>query len=247
MKEFEWIDDMTEQVTLNSLIFTPDVATLTLVTANFDVSLTGRIVPSYSAVTHAAINESEYFDLWRGVTFVFLAATILRFLLVVYSLFALERPRTVKEFSVRRELRIDVLMTFLWMAFAVFILIRKHLDKSLLSHVLDLLNCFLGATEASVAEILFTVDVYFKTMDTMLEQYAIENAINIFSYVMVIGGILRLVGYMSVHPRIDVISRTLINAADDVFHFLVVFSFMFIGFMARTNSLFFLLPLFYFF
>jgi hypothetical protein len=46
------------------------------------------------------------------------------------------------------------------------------------------------------------------------------------AYLIVIVSIIRLIGYMSVHPRIAVLSQTLTSASDNIFHFSLVFCFI---------------------
>merc|ERR1719460_3625336 len=47
------------------------------------------------------------------------------------------------------------------------------------------------------------------------------------AYVLIILSILRLISYMSVHPRIAVLSHTITTAGNHIYHFLIIFSFVF--------------------
>eukprot|EP00928_Gymnodinium_smaydae_P016014 TRINITY_DN15966_c0_g1_i5.p1 TRINITY_DN15966_c0_g1~~TRINITY_DN15966_c0_g1_i5.p1 ORF type:complete len:1071 (-),score=143.44 TRINITY_DN15966_c0_g1_i5:198-3023(-) len=229
MKEFEWIDDMTEKVTVSTLIFTPDVATLTLASVRFDFSATGRVRGHYDSKTHAALIESDRFEVWRAIAISFLVCLVYRLITLVVNLKL--TPDTIAESAMRRMLRFDIVFTLFWIAFAIYSIVRKHADQSLLGYIMPLLNCFLGVADTSDTNaVQETINVYFEAMGKMQEQVYIEDITKTVAYISIVFGILRLVAYMAVHPRIDVISRTLVNAADDTFHFLVVFSFMFFAF-----------------
>jgi len=126
-------------------------------------------------------------------------------------------------------LGIDVFLTLLYLGFAIGSLIRRHVAKDTITGgIINLVNCFLQVTDVSNPDIVAeTVNTYLMTLDVIASQVLVEHAMKLLAYALVLLSIVRVIAYMSVHPRIDVIARTITYAADDMFHFMLVFIFVF--------------------
>jgi hypothetical protein len=93
--------------------------------------------------------------------------------------------------------------------------------------VVPLLESFYGVTDIrDKSQVEDTQIRYFQILTTVMDRVHYEEALKMVAYFLIIVSIVRLIGYMSVHPRIAVLSQTLYSAMDNIFHFSLVFCFI---------------------
>merc|ERR1719276_65350 len=71
------------------------------------------------------------------------------------------------------------------------------------------------------------LQAYFEVLDDILEVAWQHDAMKGFAFFLILTLFMRLMGYLSMHPRISLISRTITTAADDMLHFFLVSSILF--------------------
>ena len=220
MKEYEWLDDLTDSVDVYTLIYTPDVDTLTLVQVNFEFSPTGRITSRDRQFSYTSIQASDRWVSWLVLTIIFLILSAARMLQVTKWWWTM--PSLVTRF--------DLFQTLAFIAFSTYSLSRRSLGvDAVLSNIMPLINCFLGVDDTSSANAInFTINTYFDTLNMVMGQVTLEEAMKLIAYFLILMSLVRLIGYMAVHPKISIIAKTITNGLDDVFHFMLVFVSIFV-------------------
>mmetsp|Transcript_75638 Transcript_75638/g.179728 ORF Transcript_75638/g.179728 Transcript_75638/m.179728 type:complete len:658 (-) Transcript_75638:115-2088(-) len=218
MKQYEWLDDLTEDVSIYLMVYTPGLETVSLVHLHLAFSEAGRIWPMYSAQTYLTVTDSPRFEAWLVLQFVFLLVVITR---LGFTLRWLS-----KGMGNRRILCFDVVHTAAFAAFSLTCLYRidivSMLDKAAQLHV-----GLTSGSDISAEGVQDVVSEYFSALQTMLERSHEESVLRWMAFSLVAVCFVRLIMYMSVHPRVDVISQTLMHAANDTFHFIMVFLLVF--------------------
>jgi hypothetical protein len=120
--------------------------------------------------------------------------------------------------------RFDALLAVVFLTFSGITFVRRLFVCSLLEEVNPLIESFYGVADIQdSAQVDQTLSKYFKVLTLVMERVNEEEILKLIAYFIIIVSILRLIGYMSVHPRIAVLSQTLASASDNIFHFMLVF------------------------
>jgi hypothetical protein len=222
IKEYDWIDDMTDEVTLALLVFTPGLENLSLLRLRFKFLASGRVMSSFVLNTHTSFSNRPDFNLWLGLNIAFLVVAVWRFVACTRNLW--KETWLVDSMNSRR---FDVVLAFVIMAFSAVSFVRRMFLCSLLDEVPPLLNSFYAVTDISDAsQVEQTQTTYFGILCNIMERVEEEEWLKMIAYVIIIVSILRLIVYMSVHPRIALLSHTVVAASDNIFHFSLVFTFL---------------------
>lgn len=99
---------------------------------------------------------------------------------------------------------------------------------SVLDGVAPLLDTYFSVTDTTqLWQITRTTSTYFEFLCAVFDRVALEDLMKTIAYFLIILSIWRLITYMSVHPRIAVLSHTVLAAGNHIYHFLIIFSFVF--------------------
>lgn len=118
IKEFEWIDDMTEEVMVANLIYSPNADTVSMVKLDFQVESTGRVRPFQDVATNSVLNESSRWVTWQALMVTFIVVMSVRLVLVTRLLL-----RSVQKTTLQRA---DVALTIAFLAFSLYLLARRY-------------------------------------------------------------------------------------------------------------------------
>jgi len=222
IKGYDWIDDLTDEVTLALLVFTPGLENLSLLRLKFKFGESGRVTSSFVLKTHSSFRNRPDFNFWLGLNIAFLCVATCRFVLCC-------RNRWKESWLVdSKNLRwFDVILAFVFMVYSAGSFVRRLFICSLLDEVQPLLESFYAVSDISDAtQVEQTQKKYFGILCNIMERVEQEELLKMMAYILIIVSIIRLIVYMSVHPRIALLSHTVVTASDNIFHFSVVFTFI---------------------
>lgn len=219
MMEFEWIDDLTSEVFVASFIYFPNADAISLMRLNFLFADTGRILSDTVIQTHSVLQES---DVWS--TYLILQCS---FLVIVSTRLCW----VIVKFCRMRKLTYDCVLTVLLASFGLAdFLIRVVSEDQTMSGLLSLVDQIISVEDpTSRATVEMVINGSFQTLSLIKETVAKQELMKIFAYVLVFMCLLRLIQYMEVHPRVDLIARTVKAAAGDMFHFFLIFALIFLA------------------
>jgi len=221
IKELEWLDDMTSYVFLANLIYTPNSNTITMTRINFDVADSGRIRSTYAVDTNRVLNESPIYGMWRVLMVALFVCVLIRIAHGLRMYYCAEGRR-----SLGKSLDLGLSCAYALVCGISFVR-RQSARDEITDVVLGLVACFTPAGQQTIS---VTVATYFRTLDFMASVAQREEVMKLLAYAVVLISICRIIAYMSVHPRISLIANTISQAADDMFHFMIVFIFVFLTF-----------------
>jgi len=222
MMEFEWIDDLTSDVFVASFIYFPNADAISLMRMNFLFADTGRILSETVIDTHSVLQESDRWTIYLILQCAFLAlmGSRLSYILV--------RCVRVKK---RRKITYDTFLTAALTVFGVIdFLIRTVSEDRTMAGLLSLVTQIISVDDPTSRETVEKViNGSFQTLSMINATVSQQEMMKIFAYVLVFMCLLRLIQYMEVHPRVDLIARTVKAASGDMFHFCLIFLLIFIG------------------
>eukprot|EP00930_Biecheleria_cincta_P085390 TRINITY_DN74782_c0_g1_i1.p1 TRINITY_DN74782_c0_g1~~TRINITY_DN74782_c0_g1_i1.p1 ORF type:complete len:652 (-),score=80.95 TRINITY_DN74782_c0_g1_i1:315-2099(-) len=221
-KEHDWLDDLTNEASITMLLYTPTLDSLTLlyVRCRFDAS--GRLYPSFTLNTYTILGDTEQFWSWLALC----TATILISLLRIAAML---RELALRRLKGRRGMIFDMLLAGVMCAFVSISLYRRCFAKSARDLTMPLLETYYGATDiTSRDQVQLTLEKYFDVLDSLVEHFDAEVTQITVSFVIMLVSFVRMLFYLSIHPRIGVLSETVFAALDNILHFLVAFFFVFI-------------------
>lgn len=223
MKKYDWIDDLTSEVTIMMLLYTPGLENLSLLRIRFVFSETGRAQSYCMIQTHTILRDRPDFTEWLALNCAFLALTLCRAFWVICGGHDRKRWKGAK--------LLDFNMAFLLSVYTIFAIHRRYNVKSLLDKITPLVNSFYAVTDTrSIQQIEQTMEKYFQVLDEVSAHVETEDTVQFVAYILILCSLAQLMCYMSVHPRIAVLIQTVRRAADGVFHFMIVFLMMFFVF-----------------
>ena len=127
------------------------------------------------------------------------------------------------------------------LCWAIFIFAAIHASRAVGSDK-TLFDTFNPALQIKWADpdVLYNtkLDAFFSSVekiDALLQQ---ELVVSTIAFILMLLCIVRLIGYMTVHPRINLLVATMIQAADEVFHFFVSFAVIFMMFAMVAHAFF---------
>eukprot|EP00929_Paragymnodinium_shiwhaense_P099229 TRINITY_DN6080_c2_g2_i1.p1 TRINITY_DN6080_c2_g2~~TRINITY_DN6080_c2_g2_i1.p1 ORF type:complete len:1228 (-),score=245.12 TRINITY_DN6080_c2_g2_i1:359-3781(-) len=222
-KQFEWIDDMTEEVSINSFLHLPAMDKGVLLTMNFGLSNSGLVQGTYHVYSYTSIKDSPIFSTILSMNIAFACLMLIRFMMVM-------RAYTQKTL-IGKLFVFDLLVT---VAFGIFVALgMQHLftGTSTGDVLMPLVNAFLDAAETTGDEAVNAVNAlmmkFHDGLTMVLDEVAWMQSTKLVAYSLSLVSIVRLVLYMSVHPRISITTDTIKKSLDDIFHFVIVFSMIF--------------------
>lgn len=220
IKEFEWIDDLTDKLFLTSFIYTPGADAITMTKMNWDVFDTGRVHPTYEMRSSTVLQDSNLWGRWQVAVWSFVIVVGIRQLSLFY------KCRGGKQWTMAFFL--DMIFNILWFAFGIMSMLRQSLFKSVIvDKMLHLVDCFLQVEDLTDRDVIVqTVGSFLSAIDDMTDVVLREHIVKLIAFAFILISLGRTIAYMSVHPRIDVISQTLKKASDDMMHFLLIFVFV---------------------
>lgn len=222
MMEFEWIDDLTSDVFVASFIYFPNADAISLMRMNFLFADTGRILSETVIDTHSVLQESDRWTTYLILQCVFLALMGSRLCLV------LVRCVRVKG---KRKMTYDTFLTAALTVFGIIdFLIRTVSEDQTMTGLLSLVTQIISVEDPTSRETVEKViNGSFQTLSMINATVSQQEMMKIFAYVLVFMCLLRLIQYMEVHPRVDLIARTVKAASGDMFHFCLIFLLIFTG------------------
>jgi len=110
------------------------------------------------------------------------------------------------------------------LVFTAFCAYRKLIAKSMPDKVMPLVDGFYQVTDVrSHDQVQRTLSEYFEVLEEVAAAFTEEEGVKLFAGFVIFISLVRTICYMSVHPRIGVLSNTMVRSFDSVFHFLIVF------------------------
>lgn len=220
MMEFEWIDDLTSDVFVASFIYFPNADAISLMRLNFLFADTGRILSDAVIDTHSVLQDSPRWNIYLGLMSTFLALVGARICWVIVKCIR------VKE---KRRLTYDSILILMLGAYGITdFLIRTVSEDTTMSGLLSLLSQILQVDDPTSRETVEAViNGSFKTLSVIKATVYQQELMKVAAYVLVFMCLLRLIQYMEVHPRVDLIARTVKTAGGDMFHFFMIFLLVF--------------------
>jgi len=216
IREFEWIDDLTRDIFVASFIYFPNADAVSLLRLDFAFENTGRIVADRRINTHSVLQDAP-----RWTTYLALQST---FLILIYAriLFILVRCCRVKA---HRRVTYDCLLTVLLGAFGTQDLLYRLVgEDTTMTGLVSLVNRILSVEDpSSQSAVAMVINDSFETLNVIKDAVAYQELMKLLAYFLVFMCLLRLIQHMEVHPKVDLISRTVMVAAGDMFHFCLIF------------------------
>jgi len=215
IREFEWIDDLTSEVFVSSFIYFSNADAISLMRFNFQLLDTGRIAAESIMNTHSVLQDTS-----RWSTFLMLQTA---FLMLVSAQICHKFVKSMR--GQKRFFSFDGLLLLMLGAFgAVDLLSKVAGEDTTMTGLLDLLHQILDVDDpTSRATVEMAINGSFDTLGVIKTTVARQEMMKLIAYVIVFMCLLRLIQYMEVHPRIDLIARTVKTAAGDMFHFFLIF------------------------
>lgn len=220
--QYDWIDDLTDEVGVAMLVYTPKFEGLSLLKIRFRFTGNGRVGPSFVLQTHSNLRESENFGVWLALSIIFCLLSLARVAVQVYWEFDLVMSGNIW------LVKFDAVHSFAFLAFSTFSICRRCFMTSGLDEVLPLIDVYYSVSDVRNSnEIETLLKRYFQVLEDISQHVKEEEAIKTVAYFMILIAFGRLIVYMSIHPRIAVIAHTIAFATDDIMHFCVAFGFLF--------------------
>jgi len=224
-KTYDWIDDLTDEIVVGMLIYTPGFEGLSLLKVYFTLTDTGRVKTKFVLKTQSDLSESKDFGIWLVLVLTFL------FLVGVRALASMRNLQQNAKFNPSKGMlltRFDALHSSAFFVFMAFSLYRRIFLDSSLDEVLPLLDIYYSVTDPrDKSQIEDLLSNYFHVLEDVTGRVETEDQLKLIAYFLILLSFFRLICYMSVHPRISVLSTTIAAAADNMLHFFVAFGFIF--------------------
>ena len=234
-----YLNSRTRDQKILALMFTPSLNTATVLTVTFDFTY---------AEPKASYKIEHFFGLTGEALTIVIAADIvlgsLSLLLLVFSVrpFVVAARRVLdlhnEHMSKRRKLRrvMQVVPTALRLLVEVGLCVGLivfaclHAANAMRSDS-ELIDYFKPALQIpwSDPEIAYDTKVgnCFSAVSNIQGLLQRERMLRLFAFVLMLCCVVRLIGYMTVHPRINLLVATMVEAGDEVLHFLVSFAVIF--------------------
>lgn len=125
----------------------------------------------------------------------------------------------------RRRITYDCLLTVLLGAFGTQDLLYRLVgEDTTMTGLISLVNRILSVEDpSSQSAVAMVINDSFETLNVIKDAVAYQELMKLLAYFLVFMCLLRLIQYMEVHPKVDLISRTVMVAAGDMFHFCLIF------------------------
>lgn len=232
MQRLDWIDDMTESAHLVLFLYTPSQKIWSVVLLDFEFRDTGRVVARYTVSSFLELKESVLFYPWILCGVVMVVLTIWEFCRTVGQMRAL-RQLDMPGLTVSGTHYFDL---FLYSAMIIFVSTRIVLvllwegrsSKDLLYPLVE--NFLMVSDTDSEKQIQLTLDTFFGSLATSLAFVQELKVLQMICCVLVLLVIARVILHFNVHPRIAIVSDTIMQAKGDILHFIFVFVIVFLTF-----------------
>jgi len=228
MRAVEWIDLQTAELTVSTMVYTEDLEIFTSVSAIFTVDEAGNVQGSHTMIS--------YTDLISGSKSTFIACLIICSIGALLGVFLsaaymYKHPQDCKwgyqayEFFSRAALLI----------YPLLLLIQWSQQVPMATEYDHLLHTFLDMKDMSYSSVDASVQTFFDVKTEIYAETSWLKRQRIVAYIVCYIQFLQLIFYFNAHPKMGVLTATVYRALDQTFHFLLLFSvlFLMLGFMAH--------------
>jgi hypothetical protein len=228
MQAVNYLDVQTGTISLSTMIYTEGVEIFTSLTVDFSVSTAGNINAEYKLVS--------YRDMLNGSKTTFIVC------LIVTSIGALVGVLLSARYlwTNRQECKMGYVMYELISRSALFVyplvlLISWTQQVPMSKEYDDLLHSFLDMPSASEEVFEEIVQQYFDVKSHIWSETNWMKRHRVVAYFILYAQFLQLIFYMNAHPKLGVLTATVVKATSHLVHFVMVFwtLFLMLGFMAH--------------
>ena len=218
-----YIDAQTRTITVKMVAFSPDVgvASTIQITADFSTELQVKAeVEHFQGLEGAVLNE------YTIVTFVGCALAVL---------IAVDKLITIRYMDWKQERQgfiVDMLLqVFLPVAYFIVRYLQIMASSDQISRIIGTEG--LAGVPWADTEIALEVKIgrFFNGLKDFTDTIAVESIMKIVYFIHATCALVRLIIQTSAHPRTAILVRTLLRGFDDLWHFLLLLSILFMGFL----------------
>ena len=221
-----------------ALMFTPGLNTATVLTVKFDFTYAepkaSYTIEHFSGLTAEALSIALTADIVLGVlSLLLLLFSIHPFILAARRVLDLQNEHTSKR-KFRRIIQVlpTALRLLVEVGLCVGLIVFAFLhainsfqsDNQLIEYFKPALK--IPWSDPEVAYDTKVGDCFSAVQDieSLLQR---ERMLRMYAFVLMLCCVVRLIGYMTVHPRINLLVATMVEAGDEVIHFIVSFAVIF--------------------
>jgi hypothetical protein len=233
MNTIGWIDVQTKDVVLSTSLYTEGSELFTFLSVTFIFDEAGGIQGSYKITT---IKDLMGTSKHRFVAFMFMTmasvglALVRSAALLIYELRV--NKRSVSDIPGQA---LEVFTQALLISFVMAMLLGWTQQEYVHNEYDEMLHSFLELKELSHKAFEEVVDHFFEVKTHVYYTTAWYSRHYIVSYCVIYVQFVQLIMYFNVHPRMALLTNTIKNGIDHMFHFLLLFAilFCFLAFMAH--------------
>jgi hypothetical protein len=223
MRNIEWLDGQTSMVAFSTMIYTEDLEIFTSVTIEFNVDNVGKITASKKLQSYKEFH-SDAKDKFVIEILIVLAFSGIGILHSVYCLVISKRNREFANFY-------ELLSRATLFGFTMYFWLAWQKLKPMHDEFDELLHSFLdvnGAPETLMEELAKTSQKFFEVKTHIYEENKWVETIRITAFIMLYLQFVQIILYMNAHPRMALLTRTLVLAWDNIVHFFALFILIFL-------------------
>jgi len=218
-----YIDAQTRKITVKMVVFSPDVgvASTIQITADFTTELqVSAEVEHFQGLEGAVLNE------YSIVTFVGCALAVL---IAIDKLITIRYMEWQKE---RQGFFVDMLLqVFLPVTYFIIRYLQISSSSDQISRIIGT-DGLAGVPWADTDLSLDTkISRFFNGLKDFTDTIAVESIMKIVYFIHATCALVRLIVQTSAHPRTAILVKTLLRGFDDLWHFLLLLSILFMGFL----------------
>jgi len=228
MKAAQWLDLQTDVVTLSTMVYTEGVEIFTNMAIEFSLDEAGNVN------SHAKL--LSYRDLVGGTKTVFIIGLVICIVgaLIGVVLSIAHMMRNPEDCKWGYEL-FELFSRGLLFVYPLVLVISWSQQVPMSKEYDELLHTFIDAPSISEKDMENILDRFFKVKEHLHGETSWLKQHRICAYVVCYFQFLQFIFYCSAHPKMGVLTSTIIKAFEGLINFLLLFSiiFMFLAFLAH--------------
>lgn len=218
MRNLEWLDFQTSMVALSTMIYTEDLEIFTSVTIEFHVDKTGKLSSTKKVQSYKEFIGHEKDEFVRNIFLVIIMSGVGIF----HSVYLIIASKDNRNFTNIFELFSRVALC----GFTVYFLMSWMKLKPMHDEFDELLHAFLDVNaypENLMEELSKTTDRFFEVKTHIYHENRWVDAMRMTAFMMLYVQFVQVILYLNAHPRMALLTRTLIFAWDNILHFFSLF------------------------
>jgi len=221
MKKISWLDLQTDTVVLSTLVYTEGIEIFTSLSIFYSIDNAGNIVPTIKLIS--------YRDLLNGAKASFIACIVIcicgALLGVVASVWQMVKNPEECQWGYAAYELVSRAILF---AYPLVLIVSWSMQTPMAEEYDHLLHSFLDIPSMSHHDVDVALEKYFEVKTHIYEETTWLMRHRIAAYIVCYIQFVQLIFYMNAHPKMAVLTATLWRAFDNMLHFLMLFSILFL-------------------